>query len=236
MKKVGIYMVTSPTGKIYIGQSVDIVRRFKAYLNPNQNKDQLKLHSSLMKHGAENHKFEILEQCSEVDLNNRERFYIDKFKTFDSKHGMNLMYGQSKGSRHSLSTRSKISKALSGRKSPLKGQPRPEYVRLKISIAHLGVKHGRRKFITQDEIRRIKEKLIGVKHTEERKANIRKSLLNSPNLRRHPVQQLSLHGELIKSWPSIELASQTLDIDNSGIRKACTGKIKKSGGFKWKYL
>ncbi len=32
MKVVGIYKITSPSGKVYIGQSVDIEKRFKTYL------------------------------------------------------------------------------------------------------------------------------------------------------------------------------------------------------------
>jgi group I intron endonuclease len=64
---IGIYKITSPTNKIYIGQSVDIERRFKEYKRLNCKK-QTKLYFSLKKHGVENHVFEILEECSQDNL------------------------------------------------------------------------------------------------------------------------------------------------------------------------
>jgi len=56
-KKCGIYKITSPTGKIYIGQSVDIDRRFRCYVNLHHVKSQRKLHYSLLKHGAKFHQY-----------------------------------------------------------------------------------------------------------------------------------------------------------------------------------
>ena len=37
---IGIYKITSPSNKIYIGQSLDIDRRFKTYKNINKVKRQ----------------------------------------------------------------------------------------------------------------------------------------------------------------------------------------------------
>ena len=73
MKKTGIYKITSPNNKIYIGQSIDIERRFKQYFSFNKsNKSQIKLWRSLKKYGCDNHVFEIIEQCNFKELNNRE--------------------------------------------------------------------------------------------------------------------------------------------------------------------
>ena len=54
----GIYKITSPTGRVYIGQSVDIKRRIRVYRYPEQVKSQRKLYDSLNKYGYEKHKFE----------------------------------------------------------------------------------------------------------------------------------------------------------------------------------
>lgn len=62
MKKIGIYKITSPSGKIYIGQSVDIENRFKTYLRYSC-KSQPKLLASLKSYGSENHIYEILLIC-----------------------------------------------------------------------------------------------------------------------------------------------------------------------------
>lgn len=49
------------------------------------------------------------------------------------------------------------------------------------------------------------------------------------------VLQLSLDGEVIKEWPGATAAGNTLKIDISSICKCCKGKLKKAGGFLWKY-
>jgi len=66
---IGIYKITSPTSKVYIGQSTDVKRRFCTYKgNPTAYATSVKLHRSLVKHGAENHTFEIIEECDTDDL------------------------------------------------------------------------------------------------------------------------------------------------------------------------
>lgn len=80
MRETGIYKITNPNGRIYIGQSVDIKRRFKTYSgNLNTVKTSVKLYRSLMKHGSEKHIFEIIELCDINQLNNRERYFQDLY-------------------------------------------------------------------------------------------------------------------------------------------------------------
>jgi hypothetical protein len=58
---VGIYKITSPSGKIYIGQSVEIKRRFNSYKRMYvKNKGVVKLYRSFLKYGADNHIFEVV--------------------------------------------------------------------------------------------------------------------------------------------------------------------------------
>ena len=106
-KLIGIYKITSPTGRIYIGQSKNINKRFNSYkyyerdykCYKNSNKKSLIL-NSLIKHGYNSHIFEILELCDEVDLNSREIFYIDFYKSNALIHpmlnGLNLHTGGNK--------------------------------------------------------------------------------------------------------------------------------------------
>lgn len=94
MKKVicGIYKITSPTGKVYVGQSINIKRRIWYYKRM-LCIAQTKIYHSIKKHGWDNHLFEILIECSPQELNNLEVFYIKKFNSFNSKHGLNLLSG-----------------------------------------------------------------------------------------------------------------------------------------------
>lgn len=47
------------------------------------------------------------------------------------------------------------------------------------------------------------------------------------------IQQLNLEGEVIKEWPSITDAEETLNIN--GINKCLSGRRRSSGGFIWRY-
>ena len=61
---IGIYKITSPRGKVYIGQSRCVRSRFTAYERVHQSiKSQVRLYSSLKKYGIGNHIFEIIEEC-----------------------------------------------------------------------------------------------------------------------------------------------------------------------------
>lgn len=67
---IGIYKIISPSGKIYIGQSIDIDRRIYDYILL-RCKAQTILYNSLKKHGFNNHVFEIIEECDIDKLNER---------------------------------------------------------------------------------------------------------------------------------------------------------------------
>jgi group I intron endonuclease len=77
---VGIYKITSPSGKIYIGQSVEIERRFNSYKRMYvKNKGVVKLYRSFLKYGVDNHIFEVVCECEESQLNEKERYYQEMF-------------------------------------------------------------------------------------------------------------------------------------------------------------
>lgn len=117
----GIYKITSPSGKIYIGQSLDIKRRFNEYKLLNNVNKQPKLYNSLNKYGSINHFYEILEECSEPDLNNKERYYQDLYDSTNSKIGLNcrLTKSNDKSGKLSEEHKKKLSEK-SGRAKPVK--------------------------------------------------------------------------------------------------------------------
>lgn len=88
---IGIYKLTSPSGKSYIGQSKNIERRLTSYRNLKCKKQQA-LYNSIFKYGFKNFKVEILEECNEEMLNELEVKYITEFKTL-SPNGYNLKEG-----------------------------------------------------------------------------------------------------------------------------------------------
>jgi len=106
----GIYKITNKeTGRCYIGQSKNLEKRTKAHF---QNYIRT-LHgdlfqSDLDKYGRDGFKVEILEECEEKDLLDRERYYIALLKP-----EYNVMYD---GHEVSAETRKKIRKKLTGLK------------------------------------------------------------------------------------------------------------------------
>ena len=72
---VGIYKITNPSGKVYIGQSVNIESRKNNYIKLHKNSIGPKLYNSLLKHGWEQHDFNIIEECLIEDLNEREEYW-----------------------------------------------------------------------------------------------------------------------------------------------------------------
>lgn len=93
MSKIcGIYKITSPTGRVYIGQSVNIRKRWQAYRRLDCIK-QKKLHASLNKHGWRKHQFEIITECDKGNLDEMEIFFINAYNSYNTPHGMNLMEG-----------------------------------------------------------------------------------------------------------------------------------------------
>jgi group I intron endonuclease len=78
---IGIYMIKNNlTGHCYVGQSVDIRKRWIDHKTPSKRNRGMVLGRALSKYGAENFSFVVLEECSESDLNEREMHYIAKLR------------------------------------------------------------------------------------------------------------------------------------------------------------
>lgn len=83
----GIYKITNiKNGKIYIGQSINIERRWKRHLsaskNPKSHEYNAPLHIDMRKFGDEAFKIEVLEECVQEKLNEREKYWIEKTEAF----------------------------------------------------------------------------------------------------------------------------------------------------------
>ena len=114
---IRIYKITSPSGKVYIGQSIDIERRWKKYKKLDC-KGQPKLYRSFNKYGVDAHKFEIITTCYIEELDELERYYQEAFNVL--KSGLNCVYQDTSTRRggRSEETLAKMSKATKGKNNP----------------------------------------------------------------------------------------------------------------------
>ena len=111
---IGIYKITSPTGKVYIGQSVDLARRKKEHFKYYKDKYDTPLYYSIRKHGPESHTFTVIEQCMSYQLNERERYYQEKYDSFNNGLNAKLTETDDKSGRLSEEHRAKLSKIHKG--------------------------------------------------------------------------------------------------------------------------
>lgn len=139
MKNVsGIYKVTSPSGRVYIGQSWNIGIRWRAHGN---SKHTPYLYASIRKYGKDKHVFELIHElpgdCGQDTMNMYEQLYMDLYKSC----GISLMNVKGGGSigKTAEESKKKISQALKGRPKPKGGKLSEEHKR-KISEAGRGKK------------------------------------------------------------------------------------------------
>jgi group I intron endonuclease len=147
---IGIYKITSPNNRIYIGQSVNVKSRFSKYKSLDC-KSQTKLYKSFLKYGIINHSFEVLEECLLESLNDKERYWQDFFNSGSREH-LNCRYTASndKSGFMTYESKLKMSKSRTGIKRPISlieklkqintGSKRSEESKLKMSLAQVGKK------------------------------------------------------------------------------------------------
>ncbi len=119
---IGIYKITSLTGKIYIGQAKCIKTRWRHY-KTRSCKQQTRLLHSFNKYGVDTHHFEVLERCSIDVLNSRERHWQEVYEA-TGKNGLNcyLTDTTEKPRVFSEEVRQKISESKKGEKNPMFGR------------------------------------------------------------------------------------------------------------------
>lgn len=168
---IGIYKITNPKGSVYIGQSIDIKKRFNTY-KWTLASQQPKLNRSFVKYGFENHVFEIIIECEVLELNDKERYYQEIFNCLGVK-GLNLCYVKSsdRNGFHSEETKLKISKNNARNNLGTKmseeakenlrvlntGKKHSEETKLKISNSNKGIK----KPISEETKHKISQSLKG---------------------------------------------------------------------------
>ena len=217
---IGIYKITSPSNKIYIGQSVNIEKRFIGYKRMYvKNKKQIKLHRSFLKYGVVNHIFEIVQECLEQELNNYERYYQELNDCLNNGLNCVLTKTNDKSGKVSIETLKKMSEASMGNQNWL-GKKHSQESKDKIKLANTGRKHS-------DEVNKSKGRKGRVSN--------RRGIFSEQNPRSVKVLQFDLNDNFVKEWNCLMDIRRELNYHIGNVSSCLKGNLKTYKKFKWEY-
>jgi group I intron endonuclease len=139
LNKMGfIYSITSPIGKIYIGQTRRDVEKRKTehFKCPGS---CILLENAIKKYGQEQMKCEVLLEINDELLDEHEKKFIEMYNALEP-NGYNIRSGGVAGI-HSEQSRVRMRDAKLGEKNHNFGKPRSDEFKAKLSAAKSGEKH-----------------------------------------------------------------------------------------------
>lgn len=209
---IGIYIFKNKiNGKVYIGQSVNIAKRYikhKFACNNIKSKEyNYPLYVAIRKYGWENFSFEILEECTIEQLNEKEIYYIKKYNSytgFKNSNGYNMTLGGDTGRQYNYEEAFKLWNSGCG----------------SVEIA--------KKLNCSISTSRLILYSLGIKDKLENKK--RNAAYNNIS---HKVYQYSLYGKFIAEYRSLVDAAIAVGISKDAIINNLMHKSKEAGGYLW---
>lgn len=238
---IGIYKITSPSNKVYIGQSVNVKKRWCSYDERTAGPHLIR---SFNKYGFDNHIFEVIEECSIEHLNERETYWkqceLDKVNSDFSKVLFCDLHDNGAGPR-SEQTKIRIGKANKGKKRTeeckqkisnfQKGRPKPEGYGEKVSKALKG------KIRSDETKQRLSDAKKGIPNLKNRRPKPEGFGEMLPGKPPKSVCRISpIDNNIVETYPSMKLASELTGIDGGAISQCCTGRLKTAGKWKWSFV
>lgn len=239
-----IYRHISPSGKVYVGQTINIQKRWgyngEHYLKKKKDGSFVQniFARALLKYGWENFKHEILlEEIPKSEADYAEKYLIRWYKIH------NLSYNISDGGEGNCGARKPLSEERKRQitefmrtNHPMKGKHHSSEAMAKIIYAN------RHRVYTEEQKERMHEtgKRLGqMVVTEERRKKYSDYRKAHPDTwvagwNRKEVHQYSLEGKYITSYSSAEEAARAIKRSSSGdIGKCIKGECASALGFIW---
>lgn len=255
MEKIcGIYCISN-SKYFYIGQSIDIYRRWNKHrweLKNNKHKNQIMQNVYNLYIETDPFEFAIIKEVSTELLNKFEKeFIIEYHYKFPDKRCMNISDPE-RCYTSNTNTRQKISLALTGISLS-------EETKAKMSKSRKGQKHewARKKIVQMDLEGNLIKIWDSVKDAEkELKIRIQKKnklcgefqwqlyedwVENPKGKVQHKhnitstIKQFDLQGNFIKEWNSVKEAADGTKTSKTPLTQCLNGKGKTAGGFLWSY-
>ena len=214
-----IYKITSPTDRLYVGQTKHFGRRINTYkykiINDTGWKNA-KIMNSLKKYGLDAHKLEIIEECEDCKLNEREIFWIAELKTYCYEYpkNMNMTRGGEGGGApwmHDIERRKNQSKSFTKEGNPFFGKTHTK------------------------EWRDRKSKEVSEYNKKTGKVIPEWGAEKGRNVVRRQVICYDKSGVFLSEYKSLQAASDELNIHHSCISDSCSNKRTNAGGYIFRY-
>lgn len=219
MKRYVVYKHISPSGKVYVGQTCELKKRWRSkgynYLQKNNKGkyNQPTFAHALLKYGWDNFlHIVILENLTKSEADYAEKYLIRWYKIH------NMSYNISDGGE--------------GNSKPMtEEQKRQLTERMRKNNPRRGV------HLTEETKQKIRISQVGKVMSKESREKMRKAHLGSINLHRwKKIYAFDINTkELIAEYKSIADAARQLSITSSGICNSAKGKCSSAGGFIWNY-
>ena len=218
---IGIYKITNLlNNKVYIGQSVDIEKRWSTHKSELTNNYHYNAHlqSAWNKYGEDNFDFSIIEECDLNQLNDREIYWVSKYDSY--KNGYNLTPG---GGNTDSFSKAVIKFSLGG----------SELFRYS-SISEVETATG----ICYSQISECcyhKRKTAGgyIWQFTDGFVSIPKWHFSARAFTE--ICQYTQDGFLLNTFPSAAEAKRATGVCDTSILRCCHGKLKMAGGYVWKF-
>ncbi len=198
MKKGIIYKYTSPSGKHYIGKTINPKARKREHLC-NSKVLKTKFYSAVRKYGLESFEYEVLFESPLLPivelnllLNEKEKHFIQMFDSFNNGYNLTLGGDGQIGFKHSEKTKA------------LYRQQRKSYSQETLNKMSIVAKN---KVLSDETKEKIRLGNIGKGMTEANKQLVSEQ-------KSKPIIQYDLEGNFIREWKSATQAAKELGFKN----------------------
>lgn len=126
-----IYKIKSPNNRLYVGKTYNLKHRIASHKSSAKKDSNIILRNSIRKYGWDAHVLEVIEECADELMNEREIFWIAELKTYcyDYPGQMNMTKGgdgQRTTWKHDIERVSKLSEKMTGDGNPFFGRKHSE--------------------------------------------------------------------------------------------------------------
>lgn len=249
-----IYKITNTINKkVYIGQTMQAAQnRWSVHKSRAKNKNfSTHLYNGIRKYGIENFDFEIIEQCSDNNLDKRERYWIQYYNSYIDGYNETIGGQDSKRMFFYEDICSQLLKGIDKEEVAKHFHCDPKTV-YNASMAILGKNPSEIKQENFDNI--VKDLYVnknynmgqiqrkfGVSHDKVKRSLIRSNVQiknASESVITHKTKtviQYDLDDNIIGKYLGVINASKATGVPRNSISNCVNGKGKTAYGYKWKY-